>query len=395
MFQRVLITALLGAVLASAQETDTAAHAVAAPVAIVDTAVAAEVPVVKSVAAPVSDLDAIRAEAAALRAEAEKLREAADRLNRESKDLDRNKDDLESRVERLEEQAEGIGERAKSVDDDLLYRKELLKLAQEDTVLKTVTDSSLLFTDKAVADRTMLMLHMRNESDEMLMKAHDLSKKLRGIEESIDKKEDIADRLDDKSDDLEDKADDLDEEIERVAEARDHTPFGLRNHRIRVGYEWRGTTVPPYGDMQPHLLMFHGFDLQIRPLLIGSAALGIGFDALTLHSINTIAGNRYAIGADPLVSISFYPVKRIELSGSIGAAVQGQWGSDKETMSSVAPFVKLSGNAWISKHVSMGPIIRLSGLAHGDAFTHSLHPDNVLPSGALWIDGGLNISCSF
>ena len=337
----------------------------------------------------------LRAAADSLRAEAQRLEASACKISDESKALREEMELLENTSEKLDDAVEAVDEHARAIEDDVQFRREVNHEAVHDSSLRAVADSSPLFDSSNIAKEKMASIRMRTEAEELIMKSRELSGRMRVVEENADRKSDLADKMSDRADDLCDRAEELEKRADEILENRNPTPFALRGHRIKAGWQWSATTVPPYGDREPHILMFGGMGAEWYPLRIAGGAVSTGLEGVNIFRQVTVKGDRYALAANPFVAYTFFPAKRMDVGVALGAAVQGQFGSEQDLNSAVAPYLRLFGAAHAGRHLSIGPTLRLNYLAKGDWFTRSLHPERVLPPGAAWIDGGVSVGWCF
>jgi hypothetical protein len=266
------------------------------------------------------------------------MREEAQTLKDDAEKLEEMTDDLDDDADRLEEQAEDLADRIEErPNDSLEQRARALERSAE-----------------ALREKIEVMQALEREKRQ----------KARKVERSADS----------------------------LQEALDTRPVQVRRP-FQISLQAQYTEIGPYSDNDPHLLLFAGagFSYFVSPML------EVGVQNLGIDARSTVFGNRVAIAGSPAVTISIFPVDKLQLAVSVGARMQGQFGSHQESTLSVGPFAMLAPSLWIKKRVSIGPLLQWNYLAHGEMYTQALPFDkaNVLPQGAAWMDGGLMIGFHF
>ena len=194
---------------------------------------------------------------------------------------------------------------------------------------------------------------------------------------------------------IEDQAEDREHRAKGVLKAAEKLDKRPMNKRFPVsfGYQCHYTSVPPYDDGKVHLVRMAGFHFSwaIRPYLIAGAR------DVMLYFNETVEGDRMAVSLSPFVGAGFFPLRRLEIEGAIGAIFQGQTGGSGGNDGVVAPYVSVALDAWPFKHFSVGPIVRVNYLAVGNIYAGAIPSErsDVLPEGASWFDVGLSFSLHF
>jgi hypothetical protein len=118
---------------------------------------------------------------------------------------------------------------------------------------------------------------------------------------------------------------------------------------------------------------------------------------MAIRWAETIFGTRFAVCGSPVVAVSYFPGKRVELGAGIGAGIQVQTGGERSYDISAAPFFKLYNRNWVASRFSIGPVMKINYCAKNDFFTRTVTIDHakVLPGGAWWFDFGLTYSFHF
>jgi len=296
-----------------------------------------------------ADVQSLRKDAEVLREQAKKLYEKAKDIRGESGDVDHVIEDLEDEADDLEDQAEELLKQAGRLQT-------CIKLSEDaDELLKTDSlqlDSDTIALEGTLKEQKMLMLKMRNSADELLIKAKKISVRVREMKEGADEKGDLSDNLEDKAEALEEKAEELEEMADKLEEEQNMLPLSTR-FRFQIGHQLRFTSVPPYNDKDPHLLLLSGLNFSFNI----NEFLGIGAEDITLRFNETIYGTRTAISASPVVSFSYFVARRFEFGAGVGTAIQGQVGGSKSYDIAVAPCVKLFNENWVTKRFSLGPVM--------------------------------------
>ncbi len=305
------------------------------------------------------DLDAVREEIDRLRDQADRLERLAERLEDDAEELEDHADDLLERAGGLESKKKLI-EVLEEVPDSLMAPEEL-RLGE---------------AAKGLSDKQEVMIErLRENADALIRKAKAMSVKVRVMEEHADRNEEEADDLEELAEDLE--------------ELRDTVPFQVV-HPFQLSFEHRLTSVPPTADEEVHLLTVGGLGLSYYV----TPRFRAGVEDLAFLLRGTVHGERYAVSFAPVVDASVFFIRRVQVSGGIGALLQIQGGDGPETKSAVAPFAVFKSLAWAGKRFSVGPSLRLSYLAVGNLYSTAIPSDraNVLPESAVWIDFGVSLN---
>lgn len=331
-----------------------------------------------------------------LRKDAEILREQAKKLYEKAKDIRSGSDDVDDVIEDLEDDADDLEDEAEELLKQAGRLQTCIKLSEDaDELLKIDSlqvGSDTISLEDNLKEQKMLMLKMRNSADELLIKAKKISVRVREMKEGTDEKGDLSDKLEDKAEALEEKAEELEVMADELEEEQNTLPLSTR-FPFQFGHQLRFTSVPPYNDKDPHLLLLSGvnFSFYIKDFL------SIGAEDITLRFSKTMYGKRTAISASPIVAFSFFAAGRFEFGVGMGTAIQGQVGGDKSYDIALAPFIKLFNENWVTKRFSLGPVTKFNFLAKGDLFARSIPFDQakVLPEKAWWFDFGVTYAFHF
>lgn len=339
-----------------------------------------------------SDIDLLREDAKILQEQAEKLYKMADDFEDESDKIDDAMEDLEDNADDLEDEAEELLKQARLMQKCIRLSTEASEIIQLDSTDTGKVVSDTMPSEEYMKDQKILMLQMRNSADRLLIKAKKIAIKVREMGEASDAKDELSDKFEDKADRLEDKAEELEDVADQLEEKQNLIPLQVR-YPFQIGHQIRFSTVPPYRDSDPHVLILSGINISRYITYI----ICIGIEDITLRFNETIYGTRIAVMGSPLVSFSFFPAMRCELGVGIGTAVQGQVGAHRSSNVALAPFIKLFNENWVANHFSLGPVVKVNFLPKGQFVTRSLPFDKskVLPEKAGWIDFGITYKFHF
>lgn len=336
-----------------------------------------------------TDVETLRKDAEILREQAKKLYERAKNIRSESEDMDDIIEDLEDEADDLEDQAEELLKQAGNLQTCIKLSEDADELLNTDSLQLEGDTTSL---EGSLEERKMLMLKMRNSADELLIKAKKISVRVREMKESDDEKDNVSDNLENKAEALEEKADELEAMADKSEEEQNMLPLSTR-FPFQIGHQLRFTSVPPYNDKEPHLLLLSGLNFSFYV----TNFLRIGAEDIALRFSKTMYGKRTAISGSPVVAFSFFAARRFEFCAGLGTTIQGQVGGDKSYEVAFAPFVKLFNENWLTNRFSLGPVIKFNFCAKGDLFTRSIPFDQpkVLPEKAWWFDFGITYAFHF
>lgn len=146
--------------------------------------------------------------------------------------------------------------------------------------------------------------------------------------------------------------------LEKLRQERnDSEPYQLKRPR-KVTYGFRMTSVGPYDDENPHVLMTHG--LGFMGYL--NEHIAVGIQELTVDVFNTINGNRFTMSVSPEVEISFCPVKWLQMGTEVGVTIAGHASQDEDPTSAIVPFLSVFNQYWVLPKFSFGPEVQLNAL---------------------------------
>lgn len=330
-----------------------------------------------------SDIEFLRKEAKLLREQADKLYAMAENFDTESRAASSEIKELETKADELENQAQELLKQA------ALLQSSIKASLEAYTLSKSAADTSEGKRDtvsEPMKEQKLLMLQMRNNADNLLIKAKKMAVKGREMKENADGKDDLADRFNEKARELESKAQELIQKAETLEERDNKTPFSVR-FPVALGHQIRFSMVPPLNDRDAHILFISGFNV----IYYFNKSVNAGVEDISLLFNQTVYGTRTAISGSPVVSFSYFPAKRCELGGGIGFTIQGQFGADRESNIAFAPCIKLYNENAVWRHFTIGPVVKCSYLINGNFFTRGQPANNpdVLPEKAFWISLGL------
>ena len=154
-------------------------------------------------------------EAKLLKAQSDKLYEMAEKLVKESKNLQENAEELEKDSEDLEDRARALLRQADRMEETIkLSRRAYKKLQEKSGDQQKDTTAS----NQYLEEQKNLLLKMRSNADELLVKAKKIALSVREMAEQSDKKKNMADDLNDNAEKLEIKAKDLKEASDSLEE---------------------------------------------------------------------------------------------------------------------------------------------------------------------------------
>ncbi len=333
-----------------------------------------------------TSVDQLREEARLLQEQAEKLYNRAEEFGDHAENVDKAIEDLEDLADELEEEAEELLGQAGELQMCIKMADEAQPPMPVDSSIAVSDTDDTVLSEGDMQDHKVLMLKMRNSANQLLMKAKEIAVQVREMKETGDEREDLSDEFDDQASALEDKSEELEEAADSLEEAQNMLPLAIR-FPFRLGHQLRISAVPPYDDKKAHILLISGFHFSFY----FKNFLSIGIEDLSIRFNETIHGTRIAICGSPIVSYSFFPLKKLELGVGIGGAIQGQVGADKSYDIAGAPFIKLFNETWVARRFSLGPVLKINFGAQGNFFTRVLPSDNakVLPEKAWWMDFGV------
>ena len=331
-------------------------------------------------------VDELREQARLLQEQAEKLYTRAGEFEDDTENMDEAIEDLEELADELEEEAEELLEQAGELQMCIKMADEAQPPMPIDSSITISDTGDTMASAEDMQDHKLLMLKMRNSADKLLMKVKEIAVQVREMKETGDEKDDLSDEFDYKASTLEGKSEEMEEAADSLEEAQNMLPLAIR-FPFRLGHQLRISAVPPYDDKNAHVLLISGFHFSFY----FKGFLGIGIEDLSIRFNETIHGTRVALCGSPIVSYSFFPLKKLELGVGIGGAIQGQVGADRSYSIAGAPFIKLFNETWVAKRFSLGPVLKFNFGAKGNFFTRVLPSDNakVLPEKAWWMDFGI------
>jgi hypothetical protein len=334
--------------------------------------------------ADTSDVVFLRYEARLLRQQAAQFYSIGKELSKESGTLSFEVKRLEKRSDELEDQASQLLNQASLIQTGIRTSQTVFSKA------KTMVDTTNLWRDssgvESMKDQKILMLQMRNNADNLLIKVKKASIKAREMKEFADTKDDLADQYCEKAEQFDSKAEELEKKAASLEEKENQTPFAVR-FPWSIGHQVRFSAIGPYNDHDAHTLVISGLNF----LYFINKRINTGIEDISFHSTRTLYGKRTAISASPVVTVAYFPAKRCELGGGVGLTIQGQVGADRSSKAVFAPFIKLYNETWIWKHFSIGPVVKCSYLINGNYISRSLPSDKAgaLPTGSFWISLGI------
>lgn len=329
-----------------------------------------------------------QSEIEAIRQEARALKEQADQLFKKADEFEESADNIEEEIEELEDLADDFEDQSAELLKQAGVLQTCIRISDEKK--ENDADSAhQMPVDSSASEHQDLMLKMRNSADELLTKAKEISVKVREMKESSGEKEELSDKFQEKAEELENKAD----ELEQTAEQLEDQLNMPDRFRLRIGHQIRFSSVPPTDDKNPHVLILSGLQASwfIKPFL------SIGAEDITIRIAETLYGARVALGGSPVLSYSYFPIKRLEIGAGLGAAIQGQVGADRKYNVAVAPFIKIFNETWVADRFSLGPVVKCNVVANGDFVSRVLPSDRsrILPVRAVWFDFGITYSFHF
>jgi len=301
----------------------------------------------------------LREEIRRLHEEAEELREMAESLEDDADDLEDAAEDLQNEMEGTEEE---IDETAETVSEYVEWK---FRSNEGDS---SVEDEFVKEQRELVHKHHDIVSAMRESSDSLMTKVREINVKVRELEEAADQRETRAM-----------------EAFDRIEEL-DRRWFTER-FPLTVGTQANVTTVPPFDDKKSHILFLYG----IRVGYFFRPYLEAGVDDIHVVRSTAVEGTWVALGASPYVSGTFFPLKYLQVTGSVGLGLQGHVKKDRSNDIALVPFVQVGGSGWFSHRFSMGLRARFSYAAYDNVFTIAL-PDEragVLPQGAAWFSLGV------
>jgi hypothetical protein len=162
-------------------------------------------------------------------------------------------------------------------------------------------------------------------------------------------------------------------------------------YKNNITYAFRMTSVGPYDDDEPHILMTQGIG-YVRHI---NKLIGLGVKDLSFDSFETIRGNRYTFTTAPEIELSLYPIKPIQLGTEIGAAIQGQFSKNESNSISLVPFISLFSQFYVVPRFSVGPEVQFNVAAYGDHHLSTYENSSVIPEGGAWFDAGIKLAFHF
>lgn len=311
--------------------------------------------------ASLQSIEELRAQAKQLRKDAEELTDLADKLADEGDNVDDKADELSDHADDLEDNLQDTAENiASSIERAII---------SGDTTLHA--DSLMRHGSVAVSQRRELIAKIKAESQKLIAKSREIAVKVKQMETEADKRFHLAG------------------ELEARAEALDPRSLWER-YPIQAILDANISSVPPFEDNNRHILLNSGTGFAITLSRHHAAGIKeIGFAGLMIDG-----DMRYLVSAAPFWEGSIFLARAIQVGVDVGLCGQYRFDPDRENILAIAPFVGLFNQFWISRHFSLGPVVRLNYAAYND-FSIWSNRAGMLPQGALWSDAGISLIAHF
>lgn len=327
-----------------------------------------------------------------LREEAKKLRDQATKLYDMAKNFENKSDNFTNLIKDLEDETELMENEAKSLLKQSEQMENCSGLSDDSNTLSGKKPYTSLSSDDLQKEQKDLLHKMRNKADQLFGKTQEISIKIREMGESSDKNYNLSEKFEEKAKDLEAKASELEQKAKILEKKQTAIPLQVR-FPFLIGQQLRFSSVSPFNNKDPYILIFSGFSLSY----FFNKICNIGIEDLTLYFNETMSGRRVAFTGSTVFTLSYFLIQKYEIGGGVGIGLQGQVGGDISATLAVAPFLKLFNQYWILPRFSIGSIMKLHYVADGLYFTRSLplKKSKSLPENSWWIDLGITYCFHF
>ncbi len=178
----------------------------------------------------------------------------------------------------------------------------------------------------------------------------------------------------------------------REIERNSPVPYKEKRNK-KLNYGIRMTNIGPYGDNSVNVLFTHGLGF-IQNV---NKNIAFGVKDMSFDIFETIYGLRATINFAPVVELSMYPIKPVQIGSEIGVMIQGQFSKGEESSAAIVPFISIINQYFVLPKFSFGPTAQLNIVAKGEH--HMVAPGegkpSTIPQKGAWIDAGIQFSFHF